>query len=265
MTHSADLPPLYELVTLEETSDITAEAVRLAQQGADEGTVVWADSQTPGRAASGTHWIGTEGGLLCALILRPEMPAATVVQLATVATVSLGAAMADIVSPLTRLDYRWPASILLNEGKAADVWLTVGPATDKGFPWCIVNVGANILQPPTGMGFAAASVQGEGDCRTSPAELLEHFARHFLVWVNRWAEEGFEPVQRTWMQRVSGMGEHIRIALGKQTVAGTVASVDAEGALFVDVAGHGARRITLGEYFLDSGKPGGGSPGPERR
>jgi BirA family transcriptional regulator, biotin operon repressor / biotin---[acetyl-CoA-carboxylase] ligase len=250
MTRSADLPPLYELVTLEGTPDVCAEAIRLAGQGADEGTLVWAHRQTAGRADHQAGWLGPPGGLLCALILRPETRVSTATELVMVAAVSLGAALADIVSPMTRLNYRWPGTVLLNEGKAGKVWLNMGPVFNDQAPWCVLGVGVNIVQPPPALGFAAASVEQEGDCRTSSVDVLEHFARHFLGWINRWAEEGFEPVRAAWLQRASGMGEHVRVALDGGAVSGTAAEIDAEGALVVEVAGQGPRRIALTDYLV---------------
>ncbi|HKJ07993.1 MAG TPA: biotin--[acetyl-CoA-carboxylase] ligase [Gammaproteobacteria bacterium] len=249
MTRSADLPPLYELVNLEETPDVCAEAIRLAEQGADEGTLVWAHRQAAGRADHQGGWLGTPGGLLCALILRPEMPVSTAAEVVLVAVVSLGAALADVVSPMTRLSYRWPGSVLLNEGKAAKVWLEMGPVFNDQSPWCVLGVGVNIVRPPPALGFAAASVEEEGDCRISPTDVLEHFARHFLGWINRWAEEGFDPVRTAWLQRAGGMGEHIRVALDGEAVSGTAVEIDAAGALVVDVAGQGPRRLGLRDYF----------------
>ena len=45
----------------------------LALQGAKEGTVVTADSQTKGRGRRGNLWHSPEGGLFCSIILRPNI------------------------------------------------------------------------------------------------------------------------------------------------------------------------------------------------
>ena len=50
MSATLDIPPLYELASYDSVDSVVDEAKRLAQQGAEEGTLVWAERQTAGRA-----------------------------------------------------------------------------------------------------------------------------------------------------------------------------------------------------------------------
>src|SRR3546814_5508125 len=40
----------------------------------------------------------------------------------------------------------------------------------------------------------------------TPAALLEAFSRYFLVWTNRWLDDGFEPVRTAWLARARERG-----------------------------------------------------------
>ena len=42
----------------------------------------------------------------------------------------------------------------------------------------------------------------EGGGFISRTRLIESSCRHFLVWVNRWQDDGFRPLYDNWMQRL---------------------------------------------------------------
>ncbi len=59
----------------EELDSTNDEARRLAEDGAEHGTVVLADHQLAGRGRRGSSWISGPGdGLLFSLIIRPDFP-----------------------------------------------------------------------------------------------------------------------------------------------------------------------------------------------
>ena len=57
------LPPAYRLVSLETVGSTNEEAKRLAREGAEDGTLVWAREQTKGRGRSGRSWASPPGNL----------------------------------------------------------------------------------------------------------------------------------------------------------------------------------------------------------
>ena len=57
--------------TVESTNDVARE---LAADGADDGTVIWADMQTKGRGRRGRNGVSPKGNLYCLTILRPNKP-----------------------------------------------------------------------------------------------------------------------------------------------------------------------------------------------
>ena len=61
--------------------------------------------------------------------------------------------------------------------------------------------------------------------------LLEIFARHFLNWVNRWQDDGFDPIRTMWLRHAPGHGEKIELELGGERLSGTFGGIDDDGAL----------------------------------
>ena len=90
----------------------------MARQGAPEGTLVIADSQTGGRGRLNRQWLAHAGtSLLMSLILRPAL--APVQAARTTMICSL--ALADATESLTGLQIRlkWPNDILIAGTKSA--------------------------------------------------------------------------------------------------------------------------------------------------
>ena len=66
------LPPAYRLVALDSVGSTNAEARRLAAEGAEDGTLVWAREQSDGRGRRGRRWESPRGNLFLSLVLRPQ-------------------------------------------------------------------------------------------------------------------------------------------------------------------------------------------------
>ena len=49
----------------------------------------------------------------------------------------------------------------------------------------------------------------EGCAEVGPVTLLESWARHTLVWINRWEDEGPRPLHAEWRGLAWNMGEQI--------------------------------------------------------
>ncbi|MDH3694701.1 MAG: hypothetical protein OER96_09040, partial [Gammaproteobacteria bacterium] len=74
-------------------------------------------------------------------------------------------------------------------------------------------------------------------------------SRQFLHWINRWAEQGFEPILKNWRQRANGINEYVSIALKDETVTGNFTSIESNGAIAVSLADHSIRHVSLGEFY----------------
>ena len=71
----------------------------------------------------------------------------------------------------------------------------------------------------------------EGCGEVATIDLLEAFGRHFLAWINRWQEQGVEPVRKAWLGRATGLGKRVEVHLGDQVHAGTFEGLTETGAL----------------------------------
>lgn len=251
------LPRLYELVQRDALDDVLLEACRHADAGADEGRVIHAAAQSAASGRCGQPWLSVPGGLYAAVILRPEQALEQAAQLSLVAAVSLAAAIADHVEPLTELHLGWPNDLLLRQAKVGTVQLR-WRADGDALRWMVLGTYVNVAQAPASLGLDAACLREEGESVSNAADLLGSFARHFLVWIDRWANEGFAPVRKAWLQRAAGIGAPCVLRAGDRSVTGQVRNVADDGALLLEQT-DGVESISLRSAF--SPIPGGGDNG----
>ena len=238
------LPAGYRLVAIDRVDSTNEEAKRLAARGGADGTVVWAREQTAGRGRRGRTWVSPPGNLYCSVLLRPACSVATAAQIGFVA----GMALSEVVSealPDARVCCKWPNDILVNGRKIAGILIETSAAGGGPLDWLILGMGVNVADHPPATD--ATSLDAEGGNLTVE-ELLTLLTVRFAAWRNTWSRQGFGPVRAAWLDRAGGLGAPIAVRLERETLNGTFADLDADGALVLEAAGE-RRRITAGDVF----------------
>ena len=253
VTHGAalpKLPPAYRLVALETVVSTNDEALRLAAEGAEDGTLVWAREQTGGRGRQGRSWSSPPGNLYLSLVLRPDSAPAEAAQLGFVAGLAMGEAIGSVAPPLIEVTYKWPNDVLVNGRKAAGILLESRSNPDGTLDYLILGVGANLQHFPEDTRFPATSLCFEGATDVDAVALIEAFSRYFLNWVNRWLDDGFAPVRRAWMHHAHGLGEEIEVRLPRETLTGTFKDLDERGVLVLELPDGTRREISAGDVYF---------------
>jgi len=245
------LPPAYRLVALDKVESTNDEAIRLAEAGAEDGTLVWAREQSKGRGRRGRSFVSPPGNLYLSLVLRPECEVATAAQLSFVAALGVGDAIGSVAPALLEVTYKWPNDVLLNGRKVSGILLESRTEATGRLEWLVLGVGVNVRSHPEDTSFPATSLAFEGTpSSVTEVELLQAFSRHFLAWVNRWLEDGFPPVRQAWLSHAHKRGETIEVRVPKETLTGTFADLDADGALILEMPDGARRQITAGDVYF---------------
>jgi BirA family transcriptional regulator, biotin operon repressor / biotin---[acetyl-CoA-carboxylase] ligase len=245
------LPSGYRLIRHDSLGSTNDEAKRLAREGAAEGTVVWARTQTAGRGRLGHVWVSPPGNLYVSLILHPDCPPPCAAQLGFVAALAVGDALVALLPRLQGLSYEWPNDVLVNRRKIAGILLESEMTKPDELAFLIVGVGINLASSPRAAEYPATSVSEENLGEVQPATMLEAFCRHFRSEEKRWSEKGFVPIRAAWLARAASHRELIRVRLKTGTVYGRFFDIDDLGALLLEDAGV-QHRISAGEVFLES-------------
>lgn len=245
------LPPAYRLVAFDTVESTNDEAARLAAEGADDGTLVWAKEQTKGRGRMGRRFVSQRGNLFASLVLRPDCGVSQAAELSFVAALAVGDAIGSVAPPLFEVRYKWPNDVLLNDRKVAGILLESRLTPGGALDWLILGVGINIVGHPEETSYPATNLRFEGaNAEVTDIAVLQAFCRHFLSWTNRWLEDGFAPVRRGWRSHAKGIGEAVAVTLGAEKVKGVFRDVDEHGSLIVETEGGGRRAITAGDVHF---------------
>jgi BirA family transcriptional regulator, biotin operon repressor / biotin---[acetyl-CoA-carboxylase] ligase len=114
-------------------------AMKMALQGAEEGTVVLTDSQTAGKGRQGRRWVDMAGySALSSTILRPLFPPHLLVMIAALAVI---AAIADICGIVATI--KWPNDVLIGGRKVAGILIETSH-DHLGHLVAIMGIGVNV-------------------------------------------------------------------------------------------------------------------------
>ena len=182
----AELPPIYDAVFIDELDSVSAEIRRRTEAGAEEGLLVWTETQSDGKGQHGA-WDSPPGGLYCAVLLQPDFDRAQWPETALVALLALGTSVAELLPPLTGLDYRWPNDVLVNGHKVGGIALHTAPSDGL-----IIVAYLNIAPPVEGWEYA--SLIADGAAETTPGEALERYGRYLVDGLQRWHDQGLPAI-----------------------------------------------------------------------
>lgn len=176
--------PWAELVRCtDSTRSTNADAKALASAGAPEGTAVIAEQQTEGRGRLGRSFFSPAGsGLYLTVLLRPEKPAAELLDLTARAAVCAQRAIRSACGIETAL--KWVNDLYLNGKKVGGILTEL---TGGAVPAVLLGIGINCAQAafPPELSQIAGSLTGETglpvDRERLAAELLRQFSMIFEI------------------------------------------------------------------------------------
>ncbi len=198
-----------------------------------------AQSQAAGGTAGAgdVFWARSTDTLDVAVVLEPDVPSSTAIQMMFAAMVAFGDSLGAIGPPELGLYYAWPGSLLVNGATAGHVHvaLPAGCRHDEVPDWMVVAIIVNLrvenreIEPGDDAHNTNLLEEGCGDITRT--QLVESFCRHFLVWINTWQHEGFKPIHEVWVGRCTELSEQIDVILGGEHHKGTFVGLDETGNL----------------------------------
>ena len=235
------------------TVSTNADAFHLAEEGAAEGTVVLADSQSGGKGRRGRIWASPAGvNLYCSVVLRPAIMPHEAPQLTFLSAV----AVARAIEHTTKLtpEIKWPNDLLIAGKKVAGLLNEMSAETD-GINFVVLGIGVNLnmtaRQFPPDLRQPATSLLIESGAQVDRS----HFAVIMLNELDRlysdFLTHGFAPVREEWQQRCNARGRRILVTdSGTECTAGMFAGIESDGALLLQTDDGQLQRITCGDVRI---------------
>jgi biotin-(acetyl-CoA carboxylase) ligase len=186
------LPPPFRLVTLREVGDAFAHAKsHAAEDGA--GTLVF---------------VGRFDLAEFAVVLEPDEP----MRHARRSFYACMAALADTLTahapPETSISIDWPDSISINGGLVGGGRMAWPENADADAPpdWLVFGATIRLVSmsgTEAGLHPLSAALEDEGFSEFGAERLMESFARHLMVMLDAWQEQGFGAVAKSYLQRLA--------------------------------------------------------------
>jgi BirA family biotin operon repressor/biotin-[acetyl-CoA-carboxylase] ligase len=203
------------------------EAARQSQGGAQEGTVVAAETQTAGRGRLGRSWLSRPGNLYLTIVLRPTLQALPFLNCLS------GVAVVRAISQATGLRPRlqWPNDVLLEGKKVAGILVesaVEGDAVRYALVGIGINVDLDISQVPEIASFAT-SLNAAASNPVSREEVLRHLLQGMDSLYLQLAQ-GKTPLGE-WKALLDTLGRRVRASWRDQVYWGQAEDVDELGNL----------------------------------
>ena len=234
------------------------EARRLAEEGADEGTVVIAERQSAGRGRHGRSWVSQPGNLLFSVIFRPGLE-----QLPFIDIIG-GLAAARAGRKVARLAPRvkWPNDLMLAGRKAAGI-LAESAIEGDSVCYAVLGIGINVAVNPAGSEEVAALhpelVEGATSLNSAAGRDVsrEDLLRQLLIELDDLyrrlpgggRSQGNSPVPE-WARLVDTIGQSVTVTWQSQTISGLAEGVDETGNLLLRTDDGQLVTLTAGDVTL---------------
>ncbi len=229
-------------------------AFELARNGASDGTVVIADSQTEGRGRLQRKWISPPGlNLYISVILRPAIPAKDAPLLTLVSSIALAE---TIKNEGATPSIKWPNDIFIEGKKAAGVLTEMQPKGDR-VDFVVVGIGVNLnitkeLMKTEMKDIAeiATSIREtigrEVDRSAFTATLINNLEK----WQEKFQTEGKNPIIQEWMKMCGMINRRVKIKFNEKEIEGIACGVDENGCLILKKDDETIESVVAGDLIL---------------
>jgi BirA family biotin operon repressor/biotin-[acetyl-CoA-carboxylase] ligase len=240
----------HHVVYMESTNSTNEEAKKLAQKGAEEGTLVVAEEQKTGHGRLTRGFFSPFAkGIWFSLILRPSffpMEAAKSTLLAAV-----GVCRGIHRLGLTDEAIKWPNDILVHGKKLVGI-LTEMSASMEKIDYIVMGIGINTgiesAEFPEEFREKATSFVMEG-IHVSRKALLAAILSELEKEYDLAEKEGFKKVLDDWRELSCTLGQEVKVIGPDKTFMGKAVDIDNDGCLLVETE-HGRERVIAGDVSI---------------
>lgn len=140
----------HKIVHLDEVNSTNTALKELAQNGAQEGTVVVTEMQTGGKGRRGKRFFSPRGcGVYFSLLLRPRLKAADSVFITVAASVAVRRAIKLLLHADTQI--KWVNDVYFHNKKLCGILTEASMEIESGYlNYAVLGIGINIKPPENG-------------------------------------------------------------------------------------------------------------------
>lgn len=236
---------VYYFETLSSTMD---EAFARGMGGADEGTIVAAETQTKGRGRLGRNWASPKyKGIYASLILRPDIPPVR----APVLTLLASVAICEAVKKVTGLDARlkWPNDIFIENKKLAGILTEINAELDH-VHFMVIGFGINVNNDRHSLIGGATSLKEQKDEHISRIGLLQEILRRIEEEYLLLQKNGADKIIDKWRANNMTIGRRVKIISQNDHLEGHALDIESDGGLLIRTDTGLIKKVMTGDMVI---------------
>ena len=225
-------------------------ALKLAEQGAKEGTVVISEAQKQGRGRMKRDWISQpEAGIYLSIILRPKFVPIKAPYITYISAIAVVEALEELFK--LKAAIKWPNDVMIHGKKTAGI-LTELRAEMDGIHHMIVGIGinANTSRFPKELREKATSLSLELKEKVSRTDIVRALLESFEYWYQ--VVCGSKPTRafERWRELSCTLGHPVEVNLGDELLKGVANRMGPGGSLFVTLDSGEEREVLAGDVTM---------------
>ena len=240
---------IYAFRTLKSTSDY---AFRLAEEGADEGTLVVAEEQTTGRGRFGRSWHSPPGvGIWCSLVLRPRMFPWEAPRITMVAALAVARTIESVTGIPAVL--KWPNDVYIHHRKVCGI-LTELSAEVESINFIVIGIGLNVNQLerhfPQQLADTATSLRIECGGEVSRVRLLRSLLNELELSYDHMMKDGFSSLINEIKSKSCSLQKDVSVRLHNRVYKGRALDIDEHGGLVLELSNGRIEHLITGDITI---------------
>ncbi|MDF2422531.1 MAG: biotin--[acetyl-CoA-carboxylase] ligase [Nitrosopumilus sp.] len=225
----------YYFDTIDSTQN---QALKMAEDVANNGVIIVAAKQTGGHGRSGRRWISPTGGIWISIILHPtfDISITTLFPIASALALSVAIEKTFLIQP----ELKWPNDLTIKGKKVAGMLVDVSLESNK-IESLVLGVGINfdvnakeieksLKGTPNFYGVASLSDQKQN---VKPVQLVQSFLVELEKIYKSLNAKQTKKIIAEWTARSSTIGKNVELNTPDSKIKGKAIKIDDDGALVV--------------------------------
>ena len=214
------------------------QALKMAQDIANDGTVIVAAEQTGGKGRDGRKWVSPKGGIWISIIIHPKFDISITTLFPIASSLALSIAIEKVFS--IKPELKWPNDLTIKGKKVAGMLVDVSLKSNKIENLVLgvgINFDVNVKQiekalkgTPNFYGVSSLSDQKQN---IKPIQLVQIFLLELEKIYNALNEKQIKKIITEWTLRSSTIGKNVELNTVDSKIKGKATKIDDDGALIV--------------------------------
>ncbi len=214
------------------------QALKMAQDVANDGTVIVAAEQTGGKGRDGRKWMSPKGGIWISIILHPKFDISITTLFPIASSLALSLAIEKIFS--IKPELKWPNDLTINGKKVAGMLVDVSLESNRienlvlgvgiNFDVNVKQIEKSLKGTPNFYGVSSLSDQKQN---IKPIQLVQTFLLELEKIYKALNERQTKKIISEWTSRSSTIGKNVELNTVDSKIKGKAIKIDDDGALIV--------------------------------